>query len=63
MLPTKSKHPEYIYLVNKLLKHDNHEENSTISDSEYDDLFNEIIEIEKKYPSLIVSESPTQRFK
>ena len=33
----------------------------TIEDSEYDALFNELLEIEAKYPSLSFSYSPTQR--
>jgi len=33
----------------------------TIEDSEYDALFNELLELENKYPSLSLSHSPTQR--
>ena len=33
----------------------------TIEDSEYDALFNELLELETKYPSLSLSHSPTQR--
>ena len=33
----------------------------TIEDSEYDALFNELLELEAKYPSLSLSHSPTQR--
>jgi DNA ligase (NAD+) len=36
-------------------------DNPTIEDSEYDALFNELLEIEAKYPSLSFSYSPTQR--
>ncbi|HVP35513.1 MAG TPA: hypothetical protein VMT04_00825, partial [Terriglobales bacterium] len=32
-----------------------------ISDAEYDRLFNELVEIEKKYPELVTPDSPTQR--
>lgn len=34
-----------------------------ISDREYDKLYRELVELEKKYPSLIVADSPTQRVK
>ena len=37
------------------------EDNPIISDSEYDDLFNELIELEANYPDLSFSHSPTQR--
>ncbi len=33
----------------------------TIEDSEYDALFNELLELETKHPSLSFSYSPTQR--
>ena len=36
-------------------------DNPTIEDSEYDALFNELLELEAKYPSLSLSNSPTQR--
>ena len=36
-------------------------DNPTIEDSEYDALFNELLELEAKYPSLSLSHSPTQR--
>jgi len=32
-----------------------------ISDAEYDRLFDELVELEKKYPELVTSDSPTQR--
>ena len=32
-----------------------------ISDAEYDRLFDELVELEKKYPELITADSPTQR--
>ena len=32
-----------------------------ISDYEYDQLFNELVKLEKQYPSLVTSDSPTQR--
>lgn len=34
-----------------------------ISDREYDRLYRELVELEKKYPGLITSDSPTQRVK
>lgn len=34
-----------------------------ISDREYDRLYRELLELEKKYPTLIVADSPTQRVK
>ena len=37
------------------------EDNPIISDSEYDDLFKELIELEANYPDLSFSHSPTQR--
>jgi len=36
-------------------------DNPTISDAEYDRLMRELQELEKKYPELITSDSPTQR--
>ena len=36
-------------------------DNPTIEDSEYDALFNELLELEAKYPGLSLSHSPTQR--
>ncbi len=36
-------------------------DNPEISDAEYDRLFDELVEWEKKYPELITSDSPTQR--
>ena len=36
-------------------------DNPEISDAEYDRLFDELSELEKKYPELITSDSPTQR--
>ncbi|MBQ6268700.1 MAG: NAD-dependent DNA ligase LigA, partial [Bacteroidetes bacterium] len=35
--------------------------NSLISDFEYDQLFNRLLEIEKEYPELITIDSPSQR--
>ena len=32
-----------------------------ISDAEYDRLFDELVELERKYPELITPDSPTQR--
>jgi DNA ligase (NAD+) len=32
-----------------------------ISDAEYDKLYNNLLEIEQKYPDLITSDSPSQR--
>src|SRR4030042_6497376 len=32
-----------------------------ISDAEYDQLFDELVELERKYPELIALDSPTQR--
>ena len=37
------------------------EENSSMSDFEYDKKFRELIDLEKKYPQLISENSPTQR--
>ena len=37
------------------------EENSSMSDFEYDKKFRELIDLEKKYPELISENSPTQR--
>jgi DNA ligase (NAD+) len=36
-------------------------DNPEISDAEYDRLFDELLELEKKYPELITPDSPTQR--
>ncbi len=36
-------------------------DNPEISDAEYDQLFDELLGLEKKYPELITSDSPTQR--
>ncbi|MEE8300499.1 MAG: NAD-dependent DNA ligase LigA, partial [Desulfatiglandales bacterium] len=36
-------------------------DNPEISDAEYDRLFDELLELEKRYPGLITSDSPTQR--
>jgi len=33
----------------------------SISDSEYDDLYRQLVELEKRFPELITAESPTQR--
>ncbi len=37
------------------------EDNPEISDKEYDTLFEELLQLEKKYPHLVTSDSPTQR--
>lgn len=36
-------------------------DNPEISDSEYDDLFRELVELESRFPELITPDSPTQR--
>lgn len=36
-------------------------DNPEISDAEYDRLFDELIDLEKKYPELVTPDSPTQR--
>ena len=37
------------------------EDNPLISDFEYDQLYKQLVAIEEKFPSLITSDSPTQR--
>ena len=37
------------------------EDNPTISDADYDKLFDRLVELEKKHPNLITPDSPTQR--
>lgn len=48
----------------KLIKEYNHHyynlDNPIVSDAEYDKLYNELIELEKQFPELITSDSPTQ---
>jgi DNA ligase (NAD+) len=54
----------YIELVSQIAEHDKRyyiDNLPTISDREYDRLFDELKNIEKQCPSLIVPESPTQR--
>ncbi len=36
-------------------------DNPEISDAEYDRLFDELVELEKRYPELVTTDSPTQR--
>lgn len=46
------RHHDYLYYVM---------DKPEISDAEYDKLFRKLIELEKKYPELVTSDSPTQR--
>ena len=36
-------------------------DNPEASDAEYDRLFDQLVELEEKYPELVTSDSPTQR--
>jgi len=51
--------------LKKLINRWNHEyyvlDNPTVDDSEYDQLMNELIELEQTYPELVDSHSPTQK--
>lgn len=51
-----------LYLINKINKNREFydEQNPQITDSEYDQDFKELVELEKKYPEYIYSFSPTQ---
>ena len=48
-----------IKLINKYNKFYYNESNPSVSDQEYDQLKNDIIDIEKKYPELVVKDSPS----
>ena len=52
-----------VFLQKEIKKHDElYEQNApVITDSEYDALYNELIDLEKTYPELITPDSPTQR--
>lgn len=55
---------EYINLIKEIAEHDRHyfvEHRPIISDFEYDQLMNKLIEIERQHPEWIISTSPTQR--
>ena len=45
-------HHDYLYYVL---------DNPEVSDAEYDRLFDQLVELEEKYPELVTSDSPTQR--
>lgn len=62
--PTEAIRKKYKRKLEDIHKYDHHYYNldqSEISDYEYDQLFNELTQLEKKYPSLIIPDSPTQR--
>lgn len=46
------RHHDYLYYVLN---------QPEISDQEYDDLYRQLVEVEKKYPLLVIPDSPTQR--
>jgi len=51
-------------LINQIQSHSYSyyvEDNPNISDSEFDELYKQLVNIESQYPELITSESPTQR--
>ena len=45
-------HHNYLYYVL---------DNPEVSDAEYDRIFDQLVELEEKYPELVTSDSPTQR--
>lgn len=51
-LRAQIEHHNYLYYV---------QDRPQISDTEYDTLYRELVEIEEKYPELVTRESPTQR--
>lgn len=51
-LKAQIRHHDYLYYV---------KDRPEISDSEYDRLFRELVELEQKHPELITTDSPTQR--
>ena len=62
--PTEAIRKKYKRKLEDIHKHDHHYYNldqPEISDYKYDQLFNELAQLEKKYPSLITPDSPTQR--
>lgn len=52
---------ELIELINKYDFHYYTLDNPIVSDKEYDKIYDELIEIEKKYPNLVAPNSPSQR--
>ena len=52
---------ELIKIINKASYEYYVMDNPTITDQEYDDYFNELLDIEKKYPELKREDSPTNR--
>ena len=51
-------------LINQIQDHSYRyyvEDDPDISDSEFDELYKQLVNIENQYPELITSESPTQR--
>jgi len=60
-LEAKKRHSQ---LADEIRRHDHAyyvEGRQLITDREYDQLFNELLELEKKFPDLVTPESPTQR--
>lgn len=51
---------DLVNLLNHYRKEYYTEDNPSISDSEYDKLYHELVTLEKKYPDLILPNSPTQ---
>ena len=51
-LKSQIRHHDYLYYV---------KDHPEISDGEYDRLFRELVELERAYPELVTSDSPTQR--
>ncbi|MCS4487782.1 NAD-dependent DNA ligase LigA [Streptococcus sciuri] len=52
---------ELVKLLNRYAREYYTEDNPSIADSEYDALYRELIELEKKYPEGILPDSPTHR--
>jgi DNA ligase (NAD+) len=65
MPPIDKKIKERVEKLRELINYHNHLyyvlDNPEISDAEYDKFFDELTELEKKYPQLISSDSPTQK--
>jgi len=59
--PARKRHAE----LAREIEHHNHRyyvlDNPTISDAQYDALYRELLDLEKKHPALVTSESPSQK--
>ena len=52
---------ELVTLLNRYAKEYYTEDNPSVSDSEYDKLYRELVELEKAHPDDILPDSPTHR--